>query len=77
MGFGEGGNVMDQEIILIGRAIDGLVEVREILKVLLSRGTLPESWEEIASVMDSIRAELSDMEKSLMRNAIPSGAREW
>jgi hypothetical protein len=68
---------MDQEIILIGRAIDGLVEVREILKVLLGRGTLPESWEEIACVMDSIRAELSDMEKSLARNAIPLGARDW
>ncbi len=68
---------MDQEIILIGRAIDGLVDIREILKVLLSRGTLPESWREIVSVMDSIRAELLDMEKGLIRNTGEFGAREW
>jgi hypothetical protein len=55
----------DQEIILVGRAIDGLTEVRDVLRVLVNRGTLPDSWTEIVSVMESIRSELLHTEKGL------------
>ena len=67
----------DQEIILIGRAIDGLGEVGEILRVLVNRRTLPESWVEIVSVMDSIRSELSDTEKGLLVNYQQMGVGQW
>ncbi len=67
----------DQEIILIGRAIDGLGEVGEIMRALVNRGTLPESWAEIVSVMDSIRCELSDTEKGLLVNSQQVGAGQW
>jgi hypothetical protein len=64
----------EQDIILLGRAIDGLVDVREILRVLVNRGVLPDSWKEIVSVMDSVRSELSDMELGLLGNASQMGA---
>ena len=64
----------DQEIILIGHAIDGLSEVGEIMRALVNRGTLPESWAEIVSVMDSIRSELYDTEKGLLVNSQQMGA---
>jgi hypothetical protein len=67
----------DQEIILIGRAIDGLGEVGEIMRALVNRGTLPESWAEIVSVMDSIRCELSDTEKGFLVNSQQVGAGQW
>ncbi len=64
----------EQEIILLGRAIDGLVDVREILRVLVNRGVLPESWKEIVSVMDAIRSELSNMELGILGNTPQIGA---
>jgi hypothetical protein len=64
----------NQEMLLIGRAIDALGESQEIVDVLVSRGTLPLSWREIASVLDSIQAELSNIEKELIAQTIPMGS---
>jgi len=64
----------EQDIILIGRAIDGLGQAQEVVTVLVNRGTLKASWQEIASVLDSIRAELSDIENRLWDDAPSLGA---
>jgi hypothetical protein len=63
----------EEDIILICRAIEGLEEAQEILTVLVNRGTLRASWREIASVLDSIRADLSDIENGLWDDAPPLG----
>jgi hypothetical protein len=64
----------EQDIILIGRAIDGLDEAQEIVTVLVNRGVLKGSWREIASVLDSIRADLSDIENRLADDILSLGA---
>ena len=64
----------EQDIVLIGRAIDGLGQAQEMVTVLVSRGILKESWLEIASVLDSIRADLSDIENRLWDDAPSLGA---
>jgi hypothetical protein len=60
----------DQDVILIGRAIDGLGEAQDIVEVLVARGTLPISWREIESVLHSIRNELSNIERELINQTI-------
>jgi hypothetical protein len=60
----------DQDVILIGRAIDGLGEAQDIVDVLVTRGTLPISWREIESVLHSIRNELGNIEKELISQTI-------
>lgn len=52
----------DKDIILIGQAINGLGDAKEILKVLVGKGVLPRSWEEIDSVLDMIHSQLCDLE---------------
>jgi len=52
----------DQDLILIGRVIDGLEEARKIVGVLVSRGVLPATWSEIGSALQSIQTELEDLE---------------
>jgi hypothetical protein len=52
----------NQDIILIGQAINGLSDAREILGVLMDRGVLPTSWREIESVLETIQSELCDLE---------------
>lgn len=64
----------DQDLILIGRVIDGLGDVQEILRVLVNRGTLPPSWMEIESVFDSIRVELMGIEGGFRANRTPLGS---
>jgi len=76
-GLGIGGSMNDHEVIMVGRAIDGLSEVRDILRVLISHGTLPQSWTEIMSVMDSIRNELSQTEQYLLLNNNSAGLGQW
>ena len=63
----------DQDMLLVGRAIDGLGEAQEIVDVLISRGILPLSWREIESVLQSIRVELSNLEKEYIGQMIPTG----
>ncbi len=67
----------DKEIILLGRAIDSLGDVQEILKFLVERGILPDTWKEIVSVMESISAELTCVEQNLMGSAPRSGVGQW
>jgi hypothetical protein len=67
----------DKEIILLGRAIDSLGDVQEILKFLVERGILPDTWKEIVSVMESISGELTCVEQGLMESSPRSGAGQW
>jgi hypothetical protein len=67
----------DKEIILLGRAIDSLDDVQEILKFLVERGILPDTWKEIVSVMESISGELTCVEQGLMGSTSRSGAGQW
>jgi hypothetical protein len=64
----------DRDLLLIGRAIDGLEEAQAIVDVLVNRGALPISWREIESVLHSIGNELSNIEKELISqtNAVSS-----
>ena len=62
----KGGLMNDRDVLLIGRAIDGLGEAQAIVDVLVNRGALPISWREIESVLDSIRSELCNIEKELI-----------
>ncbi len=64
----------DQDVILIGRAIDGLGEAQDIVDVLVTRGTLPISWREIESVLHSIRNELCNIEKELIGQTTAVGS---
>ena len=52
----------NKDIILIGQAIDGLSDARNIIRALVDRGVLPPSWQEIESVLDMILSQLSDLE---------------
>jgi len=67
----------DRDVLLIGRAIDGLGEAQAIVDVLANRGTLPISWREIESVLQSIRTELCNIEQELISetSALGSGIR--
>jgi hypothetical protein len=67
----------DKEIILLGRAIDNLGDVQEILKFLVERGILPDTWKEIVSVMESISSELSCVEQGLMGSNPRTGIGQW
>jgi hypothetical protein len=60
----------DRDVLLIGRAIDGLGEAQAIVDVLVNRGALPISWREIESVLDSVRSELCTIEKELISQTI-------
>ena len=62
----KGGLMNDRDLLLIGRAIDGLEEAQAIVDVLVNRGALPISWREIESVLHSIRSELCNIEKELI-----------
>jgi hypothetical protein len=64
----------DRDLLLIGRAIDGLGEAQAIVDVLVNRGALPISWREIESVLHSIGNELCNIEKELISqtNALSS-----
>jgi hypothetical protein len=66
--------VNDQDMLLIGRAIDGLGEAQDIVDVLVTRGTLPLSWREIESVLHSIRMELSSIESELSGQTISASS---
>ncbi len=61
----------DKDIILIGQAIGGLSDARNIMGVLVDRGVLPASWHEIESVLDMILSQLCDLE---MHVTSPSGS---
>lgn len=61
----KGDSVTSQDMLLIERAIDGVTEAQEIVRILISRGTLPVTWQEIESVLDDIRSELCRMELEL------------
>jgi hypothetical protein len=52
----------DKDIILIGQAINGLSDARDILHVLVDKGVLPASWREIEAVLDMIHSDLCDLE---------------
>jgi hypothetical protein len=52
----------NKDIILIGQAIDGLSDARNIVRALVDRGVLPLSWQEIESVLDMILSQLSELE---------------
>jgi hypothetical protein len=60
----------DRDVLLIGRAIDGLGEAQAVVDVLVNRGALPISWREIESVLDSVRSELCTIEKELVSQTI-------
>jgi hypothetical protein len=62
----------DKDIILIGQAINGLSDARNIMRVLVDRGVLPLSWQEIESVLDMIVSQLCDLEMH-----VTSPARSW
>jgi len=62
----KGGLMNDRDLLLIGRAIDGLEEAQAIVDVLVNRGALPISWREIESVLHSIRSELCNIEKEFI-----------
>ncbi len=62
----------DKDIILIGQAINGLSDARNIMRVLVDRGVLPLSWQEIESVLDMILSQLCDLETQ-----VASPARTW
>ena len=62
----------NKDIILIGQAIDGLSDARNIIRALVDRGVMPRSWQEIESVLDMILSQLSDLE---MHFTTP--ARSW
>lgn len=51
-----------QDLILIGRAVNALGEVQDILRVLVTRGSLPESWGEIETLLRSIQTGLREIE---------------
>jgi hypothetical protein len=67
----------DRDLLLIGRAIDGLGEAQAIVDVLANRGTLPISWREIESVLQSIRTELCNIEQEIISqtSVVGSGMR--
>ncbi len=52
----------DRDIILIGQAISGLSDARDILRALVDKGVLPTSWREIESVLELIYSDLRDLE---------------
>jgi hypothetical protein len=52
----------NKDIILIGQAIDGLSDARNIVRALVDRGVLPLSWQEIESVLDMILSQLNELE---------------
>jgi hypothetical protein len=62
----QGGLMNDRDLLLIGRAIDGLEEAQAVVDVLVNRGALPISWREIESVLHSIGNELCNIEKELI-----------
>lgn len=62
----------DKDIILIGQAINGLSDARNIMRVLVDRGVLPQSWQEIESVLDMIHSQLCDLEMHFT-----SAGRSW
>jgi hypothetical protein len=62
----KGALMNDRDLLLIGRAIDGLEETQAIVDVLVNRGALPISWREIESVLHSIGNELCNIEKELI-----------
>jgi hypothetical protein len=66
----KGGLMNDRDVLLIGRAIDGLGEAQAIVDVLVNRGALPITWREIESVLDSIRSELCNIEKELISQTV-------
>jgi hypothetical protein len=70
----KGGLMNDRDLLLIGRAVEGLEEAQAIVDVLVNRGALPISWREIESVLHSIRNELCNIEKELIgqTNAVSS-----
>jgi hypothetical protein len=65
----KGGLMNDGDLLLIGRAVEGLEEAQAIVDVLVNRGALPISWREIESVLHSIRGELCNIEKELIGQA--------
>jgi hypothetical protein len=70
----KGGLMNDRDLLLIGRAVEGLEEAQAIVDVLVNRGALPISWREIESVLHSIRNELCNIENELIgqTNAVSS-----
>jgi len=63
----------EQDVALIGRLIDGLGESEEILTVLVNRGTLPVTWRDIGSILQSLRIELTEIENEIVAS-LPMGA---
>lgn len=61
----------NRDMILMGRAINGLGDARDILRVLVDKGVLPTSWREIESVLETIHSELSTVEAYLMSQTRP------
>lgn len=64
----------DKDIILIGQAINGISDARDLLRVLVDKGVLPTSWREIESVLGMIHAELCDLEIHFASQTGPSAA---
>jgi len=62
----------DKDIILIGQAINALTDARDTMRVLVGRGVLPLSWQEIESVLDMILSLLCDLEMH-----VTSPAQSW
>lgn len=61
----------DKDIILIGQAINGLGDARDILRVLVNKGVLPVTWREIESVLETIQSELRNVEVHLASRTKP------
>lgn len=61
----------NRDVILMGRAINGLGDARDILRVLVDKGVLSSSWREIESVLETIHSELSTVEAHLMSQTRP------
>ena len=56
----------DDNIKLVGRAIDGLAEAQSALIGLIGRGTLPQNWQDVEHVLDDCRNELYKLERILV-----------
>lgn len=64
----------NKDIILIGQAINGLNEARDMLRVLVDRRALPQSWSEIESVLGTIQEELCEVETEFASQTRPWSA---
>lgn len=64
----------NKDVILLGQAINGLNDARDILRVLVDRGALSASWSEIEAVLGMIHSELCEVESEFASQARPWSA---